>query len=280
MTEYIDKILSQQNISMSNFISTIDELPLWSAPFGMMILDKIQYKKNMQVLDVGFGTGFPLLEIAQRLGTTSKLFGIDPWQEAIGRATKKCNVYNIHNVSLITGYAENMPFESKSFDLIVSNNGLNNVSDIDKVLAECLRIMKPEASLIFTVNLPGTMQEFYKVFEEILLAKDLKESVIILHKHIADKRKTINEWQQLISKHNFLLQDIEEREFYLKYADGSAMFQHHFIKLAFLESWKEIMPIEESEKIFSEIENKLNRMSDEKGGLTLTIPYVCFVCKK
>lgn len=42
-----------------DFASTWDELPLWSAPFGIKILDLIDYKKNINVLDIGCGTGFP-----------------------------------------------------------------------------------------------------------------------------------------------------------------------------------------------------------------------------
>lgn len=280
MTEYIDNILAKHNISMNNFISTIDELPLWSAPFGMMILDKIPYKKGIHVLDIGFGTGFPLLEIAQRLGSTAKLFGIDPWEETISRVIKKCNVYGIHNVSLITGNAEEMQFDNMSFDLIVSNNGLNNVYDINKVLAECNRLMKPGAKLIFTVNLPGTMVEFYKIFEEILLKHQLFESIDVLHRHIADKRRSCEDWKHLVEKNNLTMLQIEEKSFSIKYADGSAMFKHHFIQLSFLESWKEIIPVKDAEIILSEIENTLNNKAEKDKGLSLTIPYVCFVCEK
>jgi protein-L-isoaspartate O-methyltransferase len=47
----------------SDIVNTYDELPLWAAPFGMKLLDKIEYMKNMKVLDIGCGVGFPSLEI-------------------------------------------------------------------------------------------------------------------------------------------------------------------------------------------------------------------------
>jgi arsenite methyltransferase len=47
-----------------DFISAIDELPLWSAPFGLRLLKEIKYRKNITVIDIGFGLGFPLLEVA------------------------------------------------------------------------------------------------------------------------------------------------------------------------------------------------------------------------
>jgi arsenite methyltransferase len=87
-------------------VSVIDELPLWSAPFGLKLLEKIKYKKNITALDIGSGLGFPLLEAAMRLGNTCKLYGIDPWEAAVERTKTKIRVYGITNVEIITGIAE------------------------------------------------------------------------------------------------------------------------------------------------------------------------------
>ncbi|MBN1577163.1 MAG: hypothetical protein JW913_11460 [Chitinispirillaceae bacterium] len=59
-----------------------DELPFWSAPFGLKLLDLIEYRRNITALDIGFGCGFPLIELAMRLGPTCTVYGIDPWDEA------------------------------------------------------------------------------------------------------------------------------------------------------------------------------------------------------
>ena len=69
------------SINNPEVVSALDELSLWSAPFGLKLLDSVLYKKNMNVLDIGFGTGFPLTELAMRLGKTSRIYGVDPWNE-------------------------------------------------------------------------------------------------------------------------------------------------------------------------------------------------------
>ena len=78
-----------------------DQLSLWSSNFGRLLLDNIPLKKDMVVLDVGCGTGFPLLELARLLGPESQLTGIDLWQAGLDRARwkadhqalKKCRFY-------------------------------------------------------------------------------------------------------------------------------------------------------------------------------------------
>jgi ubiquinone/menaquinone biosynthesis C-methylase UbiE len=124
------------NVDDPEFVSVIDELPLWSAPFGLKLLDVIHLKHNMNILDIGCGLGFPLIEIAQRVGDSSKVFGIDPWESAIERVKLKIKKLDITNVKVIKGVAENLPFDDSFFDLIVSNNGINNVQNIEAVLSE------------------------------------------------------------------------------------------------------------------------------------------------
>ncbi|MBV9110299.1 MAG: methyltransferase domain-containing protein, partial [Gemmatimonadetes bacterium] len=74
-------------------VAAYDELPLWSAPFGMLLLDRVPMRRGMTALDVGCGTGFPLLELAQRLGPSCTVHGIDPWRPALARAREKLQQY-------------------------------------------------------------------------------------------------------------------------------------------------------------------------------------------
>ena len=69
------------DINDPDFVAVYDDLPLWSAPFGLMLFDTIQYRPDLTVLDIGCGTGFPLIELAGRLGDSCRLVGIDPFVE-------------------------------------------------------------------------------------------------------------------------------------------------------------------------------------------------------
>ena len=150
------------NFNIAGLVDVFDELPFWSAPFGLKLLDHIDYKPAITALDIGFGTGFPLTEIALRLGESSTVYGIDPWKEAIKRLNKKIHFYGITNVRIIQGMAESIPLDNDSVDLIVSNNGINNVSDMDKVLSECSRITRTGGQFVQTMNLDKSMFEFYR----------------------------------------------------------------------------------------------------------------------
>jgi arsenite methyltransferase len=261
-------------------VSALDELSLWSAPFGIKLLDVIKIKKNIQVLDVGFGLGFPLLEIAQRFGNTCKVSGIDPWQTAVKRTIEKINQYGIKNVSLVLGNAENMPFDDELFDLIVSNNGLNNVDDEKKSYAECYRICKKGGQFVFSFNLPGSMIEFYNVFEKVLFDFSLNEEISLMKKHISHKRKTIDETKALVETTGFNVKNVYNESLVWRYADGTTMLNNYFIKLAFMQSWKEIVKPADLDKVFNAVEIKMNEIAAKEGELKLTIPFAVFDCRK
>jgi len=277
MKEYLTHEFSADDPEL---ISVIDELPLWAAPFGLRLLDLMKIKNKMKALDIGCGLGFPLIEVAQRLGNSSKVYGIDPWEAALQRAKQKIGKYKIKNVEVIKGFAEDIPFENSYFDLIISNNGINNVEDLDKTISECARVCKPGAQFVFTMNLENSMKEFYNVFEETLTKNKMLTEIDKMKKHIHEKRRPIDEIKNLLDEYGFLIDNIVYDKFYLRFADAYTLFNHSLIKYWFLSSWKQIIPEKDLESIFVELESKLNEIAAKDGEIKLTIPFAAVDAQK
>jgi ubiquinone/menaquinone biosynthesis C-methylase UbiE len=255
-------------------VHVFDELPLWSAPFGLKLLEYIDYKPGITALDIGFGTGFPLIEMAMRLGSNSTVYGIDPWTDAIERTKRKIAYYGVQNIRIIDGVAESIPLENNSVDLIVSNNGMNNVQDVNKVLSECSRICKPGSQFIMTMNLESTMLEFYDHLERVLKEMELEAVIVAMRLHIYQKRRPLDEMLTLIRQHKFVIKDAEHDQFDYRFSNGTAMFNHYFIRMAFMNSWIEILPKDKVEEIFHAIETRLNEDALLMNGIKLSIPFI------
>lgn len=277
MQEYL---ISKSCTFNKDFISIIDELPLWAAPFGLRLLEKLKIGRNLKVLDIGSGTGFPLIEIAQRLGETSIIYGIDPWLEVLNRAQLKITNYGIKNAAVINGYAEGLPFTNSFFDIIVSNNGINNVEDLNKTISECCRVSKKGAQFLFTMNLDKSMMEFYNVLKDELEKVSDSISLDQLGKHIYEKRRSLNEIKMILNENHFEVNELIEDKFYLRFANASAMFNHSFIKYWFLDNWKKIVSAPNTELIFDRVKSRLNSLAEEQGELKLSIPFAVINCTK
>lgn len=184
------------DFSSPDFVDAYDELPLWSAMFGLLLFEHLPLQPDAIALDVGFGTGFPLLELAQRLGPGSVVHGLDPWMTAVFRASRKRRQTRVANAHPHIGDAAKMPFHSEVFDLIVSNLGLNNFADARAAVAECRRVLRRTGVLALTSNLVGHMREFYEVFEATLVDEGLRDVVPALRAHI-EHRATVDKMREL-----------------------------------------------------------------------------------
>ncbi len=261
-------------------ILSYDDLPLWSAPFGLTLLDTVRMKSHINVLDIGSGSGFPMLELAERMGKTCMVYGLDPSPDSIAMITEKAALKGIGNATIVRGVAEAIPFPDEHFGLIVSNNGLNNVSDQAASLAECFRVAGKGAQMVLTMNLPHTMTEFYDVFEETLQESGLTDEIRKMHEHIASKRQSVEYLKDLILETGFIMNTINVDGFKMRYSDGTAFFNQFLIRAAFMDSWKAVLQENQADSIFLIIERKLNLLAAEKGEVAISIPFVCFDCLK
>jgi ubiquinone/menaquinone biosynthesis C-methylase UbiE len=267
----LDYLSFEADFNNVDAVSAYDELPLWSSFAGQLMLKHLPLRGGARVLDVGCGTGFPLLELAGRLGPESTLTGIDPWAPALERARAKARTYGLTNVDIRDGDAATMPFAAASFDLIVSNLGVNNFSDAPSALRECRRVITDTGILALTTNLQGHMRELYEVFAATLSEMSERGRLPALQRHV-EHRATVAGTEALLASAGFHVTRVEQESATMRYADGSALLRHYFIKLGFLGAWKEIVPDAIRPAVFGLIETRLNELAASNGGIALTIP--------
>lgn len=270
------------NNSNSGFLSynsmESDELPFWSASFGLALLDKMVYKPKLRVLDIGCGTGFPLLEVAMRLGDDALVYGLDPNAQALKLARDKAQLMGISTIYLLEAVAESIPLPANSIDAIISNNGLNNVTDMSLVLDECKRVLTPEGHLLFTYNTHQTFDLFYKTFREVLVDMDLQDSISVMDEHILKKRPPLQSILDMLTTKGFVINSVDNHQFRYGFASGAAFFKHAFIRSAFYPSWYELVPNEQATTVFNTIENRLNLLAIDAPGLQMPVPFVVIDC--
>jgi len=268
MTDYL---ADRFDLDSPELVSALDEVSLWSAMFGLLLLKHVRLKPGMKVLDVGCGIGFPLLELAQRLGPSSKVVGIDPWAAALNRARRKAAALKIRNVEIHEGDGAALPFADREFDLIVSNIGVNNFDDPEAVFAQCRRVSKPSAQIVLTTNPRGHMEEFYELFASTLKELDLSRRLGRLKDHI-DHRMSAEGISEMLERAGFRVVRLVRDTFPMRFADGSAMLGHAFMRIGFLDGWRSVLEPAEEAEFFPRLESNLNRLAQAKGALELTIP--------
>jgi len=99
------------------------------------------------VLDLGSGAGLDCFFAAKKVGETGRVIGVDMTPEMIERATASAKRLNLTNVEFRQGFLEELPVESNSVDVIISNCVINLSPDKTKVFGEAFRVLKPGGKL-------------------------------------------------------------------------------------------------------------------------------------
>jgi SAM-dependent methyltransferase len=99
------------------------------------------------VLDLGSGAGLDCFFAAKKVGETGHVIGVDMTPEMIERARSGATRLDIPNVEFRQGYLEDLPVESNTVDVIISNCVINLAPEKSKVFAEAFRVLKPGGKL-------------------------------------------------------------------------------------------------------------------------------------
>lgn len=123
--------------------------------FGMVkgwqnfLMKKTEIKAGDHALDVGTGTGEMAFELAQLVGEGGHVIGLDLSHDMLKVARQKASALKLPcNVEFVQGNALELPYEDDSFDGATSGFALRNVTDIQKVIFEMRRVVKPGKKVV------------------------------------------------------------------------------------------------------------------------------------
>jgi ubiquinone/menaquinone biosynthesis C-methylase UbiE len=138
------------NFAEGSFSWRFIEKPAFDKNIGIM------YKPEVKVLDIGCGTGRVAAHLVSKGVKPSHIIGIDPSDKMLNLAKKRGL-----GIGMIKGSATKLPFGSDSFDLVVSNMVIHELSQeqFSQALSEIARVLKPGGIFFFVDAHPSSTPE-------------------------------------------------------------------------------------------------------------------------
>lgn len=112
-------------------------LPALFQQWAVPLLDAAKVSSGDHMLDVGCGTGVVAREAISRVGQEGRVVGIDPNEGMLAVARRTLGV------EWRKGIAEDLPFESNSFDVVVCQFALMFFEDREQAISEIQRVLRP-----------------------------------------------------------------------------------------------------------------------------------------
>ena len=112
------------------------------------LLEVLAPRPGERLLEVGPGTGYYSLEVAQRLAPDGALDVFDLQQEMLDHTTRRAAERAIANISPARGDARELPYPDAAFDGAYLVTVLGEIPDQDAALRELARVLKPGGRLV------------------------------------------------------------------------------------------------------------------------------------
>jgi arsenite methyltransferase len=114
------------------------------------------------VADIGCGAGMDLLLAAQAVGPTGRAIGVDMTDVMVERARAGARALFLDHVEVRLGDAMDLPIDSATVDVVISNGVLNLTPDKRQAFAEVFRVLAPGGNFLYG---------------DIIVASELSESI-------------------------------------------------------------------------------------------------------
>ena len=132
------------------------------------ILGILPLQNGMRILDLGTGSGYLSFAIAKKHPDIT-IIGLDIVEKALKQNRQMAAQEGLNNVSFVNYDGSTFPFESNSFDMVVTRYSLHHFPDINSSLSEVDRILSGKGCFFISDPAPnegdenGFADEFMRV---------------------------------------------------------------------------------------------------------------------
>ncbi|MBZ8182647.1 class I SAM-dependent methyltransferase [Oscillatoria salina] len=180
----------------------------WHPQITHSLVEKAQIRPGQAVLDIATGTGHVALEVAQLVGDSGRVVGVDIAPGMLEKARNKVRNLNLKNVEFILADGELLDFPANSFDRILCANAFPLFPDKEGTLKLWCQLLKP-GGIIGLHSMADKGFAAMNVLQKILQ----KYGIILPLFQLADSVSSVEKYRQLLEKAGLEPKEIKTEQY-------------------------------------------------------------------
>lgn len=137
---------NEQDQKFLNKISFLDSKQRESIIPPEVLISQMPIEKNHTLLDVGAGSGFFTIPMAEK--TSGKVYAMDPDSRMLRIIEDKANSKGLNNIELLQEYMENLNIENDSIDFVMASLILHELKSLEDSLIKIHEVLKMGGHLL------------------------------------------------------------------------------------------------------------------------------------
>ncbi|MBI4417411.1 MAG: arsenite methyltransferase [Ignavibacteriales bacterium] len=177
---------SEEPIMADNYAGLVGYVPEADLGLGCGIpTDGAGIRSGNVVLDLGSGAGNDVFVARRLVGETGRVIGVDFTPTMIQKAEANRQKLGYNNIEFHLGDIEDLPVESGSIDVVISNCVLNLVPDKQKAFAQIHRVLKPRghfsiSDVVLSAPLPSALRSVAELYAGCVAGALLRDEYLSL----------------------------------------------------------------------------------------------------
>lgn len=217
-------------------------LPLWTQKFGRLLLRSVQVPPKAMVLNVACKTGYPALELLEKMDENSRIIAIESSGPLLDIARSKAGELSGRRIFFRTEHLSGkLSFADDVYDVTFTNLGLDEFDGSpEEVIKDFARVTQPGGQVLVTLPLRGSWSEFFDIYREVLVKQDKNELLETIEDYVESfpTPEIAVRWMRDAGLRNIT---VDKEKFDLLFKSAREFFFAPVIEYGPLKTWKSLV---------------------------------------
>ena len=161
------KLKAQKTYDSASDYFDARPLGFW-ARCGERTVERLALPAGARVLDVACGTGASALPAAAAVGPTGRVTGVDLAEQLLARGREKGRRRGLTNIEFLQADMTTLGYPDEHFDAVICVFGVFFVANMESLVAELRRMVRPGGRLAVTTWGPRIFAPAYEVWTDMV----------------------------------------------------------------------------------------------------------------